>query len=294
MERTTETLAGRAAILRLLPMTKREVAREPARPLWWERERAADVEAPPISPVDLWSGFIRGYFPELVANPNRDSELWQSSYVQTYLERDVRNLRQVGDLTLFKAFLSALAARSAQLFSYSDIARDLGVAVNTVKAWIGVLEATHQVFILRPYHANVGKRLVKHPKVYFTDVGMLCHLTGIRDPEHGMAGPMAGPVFETAVIVEVWKTILHSGREPQLWFWRTSTGTEVDLVVERDQRLIPVEVKLSSTPRVAMAASIRSFAKSFDERVGSGFVVHPGDVSLPLGERVTALPFSAL
>jgi len=110
--------------------------------------------------------------------------LWNSSYVQTYLERDVRSLRQIGDLGRFRSFLRAVAARTGQLLNLSDIARDLGVAVNTAKAWLSVLEATHQVFIVRPYFANIGKRLVKAPKVYFTDPGTLCHLTGLKDPEH--------------------------------------------------------------------------------------------------------------
>jgi len=118
--------------------------------------------------------------------------------MQTYLERDVRTLRNVGDLTQFQNFLRALAARSAQLLNLSELARDLGVAVNTAKTWLSVLEATYQVIVLRPYFANIGKRLVKTPKVYFTDVGTLCYLVGLRDPEHAASGPMGGAIMETA------------------------------------------------------------------------------------------------
>jgi len=294
MERTTESLAGRAAVLRLLPMTNREIVRDPGRAPRWERG-PSDAKAQRVLPLpELWAGFIRGCFPELIASPRRDVALWHSSYMQTYLERDVRNLRQIGDLTLFQAFLRAVAARSAQLLSLTDLARDLGIAVNTVKAWMAVLEATHQILIVRPYFANVGKRLVKRPKVYFTDVGTLCYLTGVRDPEHAAAGPMAGPIFETAVIAEVFKTLLHRGAEPRLSFWRTSTGSEVDLIVEDGQRLIPIEIKLSSTPRPRMAAQIRSFRDALGAKVAPGYVVHPGDTMLPLGEGVTALPFAAL
>lgn len=135
-----------------------------------------------------------------MAEPERDVALWHASYVQTYLERDVRSLRQVGDLPLFQSFLRSLAARSGQLLNLSDLGRDLGVAVNTVKAWLSVLEATFQVVILRPYFANVGKRLVKTPKVYFTDTGTLCYLVGLRDPAHAAASPLAGAIFETAVV----------------------------------------------------------------------------------------------
>jgi predicted AAA+ superfamily ATPase len=120
-------------------------------------------------------------------------------YVQTYLERDVRSLRQVGDLTSFQSFLQALAARNGQLLSLADLSRDLGVAVNAAKAWLSILEATFQVIVLRPNHANIGKRLVKTPKVYFTDTGMLCCLAGLKDADHAAASPLGGPIFETAV-----------------------------------------------------------------------------------------------
>ncbi len=193
---------------------------------------------------------------ELVAGPARDPCLWQASYVQTYLERDVRNLRQVGDLTLFQSFLRALAARSAQLLHFSDLARDLGLSTNTVKAWLSVLEATFQVVLLRPYFANLGKRLVKAPKVYFTDVGTLCYLVGLRDPEHAASGPMAGAIFETAVVSELLKARLHRGEDPGLHFWRTSAGVEVDVIAEDQQRLIPLEAKASATPQPNMARGV--------------------------------------
>ena len=220
--------------------------------------------------------------------------LWHGSYIQTHLERDVRTLRQVGDLTQFQNFLRMLAARSAQLLNLSDIARDLGVAVNTVKAWLSVLEATYQVIVLRPYFANVGKRLVKTPKVYFTDVGTLCYLTGLKDPDHAAAGPLGGAILETAVLCELVKAYAHRGVDPQVYFWRTAAGSEVDFVVEAGQNLVPIEVKLSATPRPAMASAIRRFQKDFGDRAMPGYVVHPGDVVLPLGPGVTALPFGAL
>jgi predicted AAA+ superfamily ATPase len=168
------------------------------------------------------------------------------------------------------------------------------VAVNTAKAWLSVLEATFQVIVLRPYFANVGKRLVKTPKVYFSDVGTLCHLAGLKDPEHAAAGPMGGGIFETAVLTEIVKTLVHRGEDPQVYFWRTSYGSEVDLVVEAGGRLIPIEVKLSATPRPAMADHIRTFRQDLGDKAAPGYVVHPGDVRLPLAPEVTALPFGEL
>ena len=141
----------------------------------------------------------------------------------------------------------------------TDVARDLGVAVNTIKVWLSVLEATYQVIVLRPYFANVGKRLVKTPKVYFTDVGTLCYLAGLKDPAHAASGPMGGAIIETAVLSEIVKTLTHRGIDPQGYFWRALAGTEVDFVVETAAGLVAIEIELSATPRPAMATAIRPF-----------------------------------
>ncbi|MBC9888560.1 MAG: DUF4143 domain-containing protein [Opitutae bacterium] len=292
-EKVTESLAGRAAILRLLPLSKREAEGRPSIDLAWEGNFRAS--SPTSFSFDkLWRNFLRGGYPELATQPNRNISLWHASYIQTYLERDVRTLRQVGDLTQYQNFLRLLAARSSQLFNLTEVARTLGVAVNTVKAWLSVLEATYQVIVLRPYFANVGKRLVKTPKVYFTDTGTLCYLAGLKDPEHAASGPMGGAIMETAVLSEILRTLTHRGMDPQIYFWRTTAGTEVDFVVETSGGLVPIEVKLSATPRPAMAAAIKTFQGDMGSKAMAGYVVHPGDLGLPLGPSVTALPFANL
>lgn len=289
----TESLAGRAAILKLLPLSYREIMNNPHSQLPWE-----SISTPhkhyKLSYNYLWKSLIRGCYPELVTEPYRDITLWHASYVQTYLERDVRILRQVGNLTLFQNFLRMIAIQSSQLLNLTDISRDLGVAVNTIKAWLSILEATYQIIVLRPYFANIGKRLVKTPKVYFTDVGTLCYLAGLKDPEHAASGPMGGAIFETAVLSELIKTFIHRGREPQIYFWRTTAGTEIDIIIEYSGKLIPIEVKLSSTPRISMASEIKIFQKDFKNRSAKGYIIHPGDIQLPLGSNVIALPFANL
>ncbi len=297
-ERVTESLAGRAAMLRLLPLTFREMLGRMRAPLCWERSPGGRVRTPAksltaLSGARLWKSFLRGNFPELAASPKRDSALWHASYIQTYLERDVRSIRQVGDLTLFQGLLRMLAARSGQLLNLADLGRDLGTSLNTIKAWLSVLEATYQVLVVRPYHANVGKRLVKIPKVYFTDVGTLCHLSGLADPSHAASGPMAGAIFETAVLSELFKTLLHRGENPQIFFWRTTQGSEVDFVVEWRGLLVPIEVKLSGTPNPGMAKGIAAFREDLGDRAAHGYVVHPGTITLPLAPGVTAIPFAA-
>ncbi len=238
---------------------------------------------------------MRGSYPELALAPRRNPADWYEAYVQTCLERDVRSIRQVGDLVQFQSFLRMLAARSGQLLDLSGLSRDLGVAVNTVKAWLSVLEASHQVLILRPYFENIGKRLVKSPKVYLTDTGLLCHLTGFASPDQAAAGPLAGPIFETAVVTEVYRAISHRGESPRLHFWRTSTGEEVDLLVDLGTRLVPVEAKANATPHPRMAEGIVALRRDLGERrVAPSYVVHAGGHRLPLGKGVLAVPISDL
>ena len=292
MQQVTESLAGRAAILKLLPMSRWEISRSPQRQLPWEQSSAVPLPAQSIP--ELWQQILRGFYPELVSGPDRDLQLWHSSYVQTYLERDVRNLRNIGDLTLFQTFLRALASRSAQILNLSELARDIGVSVNTIKDWISILEASFQIFILRPYYANIGKRLVKSPKVYFMDTGLLCYLVGLRDIEHALAGPMGGALFENLIVTELFKIFAHRGEEPAMYYWRTAAGSEVDLIVERQGKLIPIEIKQSETPRPEMARAIIDFQRDFKKKVEPGYVIHPGQTSLPLGNGVLALPLSNL
>jgi uncharacterized protein len=293
LERVTESLAGRAAMLNLLPLSFREMQERRNSPFPWEKKGPPST-AKGLSLSELWPSLLRGGYPELALDPARDLALWHSSYIQTYLERDVRSLRQVGDLTLFQSFLRALAARSGQLLNLSDMSRDLGVAVNTAKAWMSVLEASFQVIVLRPYFANVGKRLVKTPKVYFTDTGTLSHLAGLRDPEHAASGPMGGQIFETAVLSEIVKTFRSRGEDLKVYFWRTSAGVEVDIIIDVGVKLIPIEVKLSATPTPSMANGVVSFMKDFVKKAPQGYLIHTGDVLLPMGENVRAVPFFEL
>ena len=161
----------------------------------------------------LWAGFLRGGYPEVAIRPDLDVSLWHANQIQTFLERDLRMLRQVGDLVQFQNFLQTLAVRSADLLNLAEIARDLGVALNTVKAWIFVLQANYQIVIMRSYFVNKGKRLVKTPKVYFTDVGTLCYLAGLKDSVHAASGPLGNAILETAVLSEITRT-LNPSRNP--------------------------------------------------------------------------------
>ena len=295
MQEVSETLAGRAAVLHLLPLAARERHGAADRALAWTNQ--IQPVSPPSAPKDAvsaWREILRGGYPELWSDPHRDAWMWHESYLRTYIERDVRTLRQVGDLGQFQSFVKATAARSGQLLNLSELARDLGIAVNTAKLWISVLEASFQVLVVRPYFANVGKRLVKSPKLYWLDTGLLSHLVGLRDGEHAAQGPMSGALFETFVVSEVHRSLTHAGTAATLWFWRTATGSEVDLIVEHEGTLVPLEIKATLTPRPAMAAGIEALKRDLGARVAPGYVVHLGDATHPLGPNATALPVWSL
>ncbi len=291
-EQVTETLAGRTAVMELLPLTSAEASGNPSAPMPWEIDESSSN--PAAAHLDLWREFIRGYYPELVSASDIDHDLWHKAYLRTYLEREVRNLRQIGDLSQFQNFVAALAARCGQLLNLTELARDIGIAVNTAKQWLSILTATYQVIILRPYFENMGKRLVKTPKIYFTDTGTLCSLTSLKEPRHAADGPMGGAIFENAVVTEIYKRLVHRGETPQMYFWRTSYGVEVDILVQSQGRITPIEVKKTGTPRLKMADGIKTVFRDFDDRIAEGFVIHAGDVRQPLAPKVLAIPFSEL
>lgn len=248
-----ETLAGRIGLLELLPFGLEEKTRCPGKEHLAEEPRAAFVEA-----------CLRGSYPEPVLHPKFDASRWYGAYVRTYLERDIRSLYDIGNLREFERFLQLLAARCAQVLNMSSLASEAGVAVNTIKRWISILEACRIIYLLPPYYNNLGKRITKAPKVYFLDAGLVCYLTGLRDQAHLLQGPLAGPLFENFCVQETVKVFAARGESPRLFFLRTKTGLEVDLLIEGPgPRLHPFEFKLSATPRVEMAEPIRQFRQQF-------------------------------
>ena len=289
----TESLGGLASMLHLLPLSQQEEIGAVRGALPWDSEPAKEAR-PSVSRKELKRILLRGRYPGLVLAPEKDPWRWHGRYVQTYLERDVRSLRHVGKLTRFQNFLRMLAAWNGQLLNLTEIARNLGVAVNTIKAWVRVLEATYQVIVLRPFTTRSGRRLVRTPKVFFADSGTLCYLAGIKEPEPTLSGPAGEVVFKSAVISEFVKSFMHSGKDPRLHFWRTSYGTEVDLVIDTGLELIPVSITTSATPRRKMTMGIRAFQKDFKGKATKGYLVHTGKEHFSMGPEVTALPFSAL
>jgi len=256
MRGITQTLAGRVAILALDPLSVSEVVGVvPPRSIADRLRRV--FAARPVSkratgdrhpPPDVSDWLLRGGYPEPRIHRKVDRQLWFSSYVQTYLERDVRDLIQIGDLHDFGRFLALVAANSGRQVNFSDLARELGVTGPTAKRWLSVLQASHVVHLLRPYHRNFGKRLTKAPKLSLVDPGLAAWLTGLHDREALLHGPSFGSLFETAVISEWIKALHEAGDSTELHYWRASDGLEVDLVLERDGLLYGIEAKSTATP----------------------------------------------
>lgn len=235
MRGVSESMAGRAAVLQLLPLSREE---------------------------DDRVSWIRGGYPEVMARP-RGSPLWFRSYLQTYLERDVRAITAVRDLATFRRFLSLLASRVGQVLNRTDLAAPLGVSVPTISQWLSVLEITGQILLVPPFFENFGKRLIKSPKVYFADSGLACHLLGIEDVAALQSSPFVGAIFESFVASELAKSQLNRGRRRELYFFRDEQGLEVDFVVSRGPaKLLLLEAKATKTLRPEMGAPLDRLARA--------------------------------
>lgn len=246
-ESVSQSLAGRTAILELLPLGLEEVRRFPD------------------PPDDLWATVFHGGYPRIFER-RLPPEEWLASYVATYVERDVRQILQVGDLVRFQTFLRVAAGRTGQLLNSTSLAGDLGVSQPTVRSWLSVLEASYLAFRLPPFHTNLGKRLVKTPKLFFYDSGLACHLLGIEEPDQLVTHPLRGAIFETWVVSEIAKHFFHRGKRPRLYFYRDKRNLEVDLVLERAADLTAIEIKSSATPSGYFFDGLARFA----ETLGSG------------------------
>ncbi|OHD72129.1 MAG: hypothetical protein A2177_06215 [Spirochaetes bacterium RBG_13_68_11] len=255
MKGVRESLAGRVALLDLLGFSPYELLRpdEPRPEGFFEQDpagMAGDVllSSSRSEPQEMFAAILRGSLPQAAlggADP-AESGAFYSAYVQTYLERDISTLDGVRNLGAFETFLRLLAARAGQLVNFTELARDAGVSVNTIRQWTTILEKSYHICLLHPYYRSLSKRLVKTPKVYFLDSGLQAFLTGWSGPEQAMRGPLAGQIFENWVVSTLIKSYRHRGLRESLYFWRTRTGQELDLWSEAAGVITTAEVKLSA------------------------------------------------
>lgn len=259
MQKVTESMAGRAAVLQLRPLSTRE-----------------------SSKVNL---FLGGY-PEAVARP-RAARQWFNSYVQTYLERDVRAVTAVKDLATFRRFLALVASRHGQILNKTDFAAPLGVSVPTITQWLGVLETTAQILLVPPFYENVGKRLIKSPKVYLADSGLACHLLGIDSARELARSPFLGALFEGFIAAEIVKAQINGGRRPEIYYFRDEQGLEVDFLVPgRHGSIALVECKAARTVSPSMALSMQRLGKALKKKRPHGGAIEMYMVYQPSGTAV--------
>jgi predicted AAA+ superfamily ATPase len=291
MQGVSQSLSGRVAVLSLLPFSLGESHGQGGQVssidnilesllLAGEHGRKGKPRQLPF-PLDDW--LLRGAYPEIRTNKDVDRQLWCTSYIQTYLERDVRQIVNVGDINTFNRFLRLCAARIGQILNMSELARDVGMSVPTIRKWLSVLEASYQIHLLPPHFNNLGKRIVKSPKLYFLDTGIATFLLGLHSREPTMQGPMIGPLFETMVVSEWVKAFYHRGERPELYYWRSKAGVEVDLIVDRNGKLYPMEIKATSTLLPGHAEPLNTWRALAGILASEGIIL--ADVAEPLTLR---------
>jgi len=272
----TETLAGRTGNMSLLPFQYLEIPRE---------QRSKQI--------------LCGSYPELVIRGYDGVYEWFESYIQNYIERDVRALSNIENLKDFQKFINLLAAKTGQEFNATSFANDLGVNYKTIQSWFSILEASYIVFSIEPYFHNLGKRIVKRPKVYFWDTGLVCYLTGLRTLEMLEKGPLCGPIFENYLIAEIYKTIQHLKKDHKLFYFRSNLGLEADLIIEdrKNQQILFAEIKYNQTARPIMVEKIKNLIekeKEYQVHIGyktGGLLLYSGAETGKYFGSVTYMPW---
>lgn len=292
MRGVSESLAGRVAVLELYGFSQAEEFEvQQSRP-FLPSQNARE----PLSELGLhgvYERIVRGTYPRLTHQNAPDSATYLGSYVQTYLERDVRDLLRPNDLSAFRRFLVLAASRIGQLVNVSDMAKDADVAPNTAKHWLSVLEASSQVFLLRPYYRNLSKRQIKTPKLYFYDTGLAAYLLGWTSATTAMNGSMSGALLENYVIAEILKSHRYRGSHASFWTFRTREKEEVDLLIEQDGKLFPVEIKKTASPSLndlRYTNKLQKLGAELGERALVCFVRSPA----PLSADATAIPVGSI
>lgn len=255
MEKISQTLSGRTGMLELLPLSYKELS-----------ER--------VEKTGIFELIFKGGYPRLYTR-NIPPENWYKMYVKTYIERDVRQIKNVLDLGTFELFLKLCAGRIGQITNLTSLGNECGVSYNTIKQWISVLSSSYVTFLLSPHHKNFNKRLVKNPKLYFYDTGVACSLLGIRSSDELRTHYARGVLFENFVILEMIKKRLNVGQDPSLYFWRDNHGHEVDIIFEGKGHLVPVEIKSSSTVNSEFLKSLKYWNKLSAEP--KGYLIYGGE-----------------
>lgn len=293
IEGITQSLAGRIVTFKLFPLTYTELYRYPADPNFNSIFRVRHANRDKIDQNRLYQMIWQGFYPR-IHDKHIDSYKWYENYLLTYVERDVRNLLKVNSLRTFSNFLKMAAAQSGQLINYANIANAIGVSLPTIKQWISILETSGLIYILPPYFENFSKRIVKTPKMYFVDTGLLCHLLSIRSIDHLKVHPLLGSIFENFMISECFKRFYNLGETPPLYFWRDQSGNEVDLLIYEGTYGFPIEFKLSQSYHSDFKKGIERWLSLEKNPAKAGFVVYCGEHAIQTQTSIPAIPWHVL
>lgn len=278
MRGVQESLAGRVALLHMSPLSQREIIGADCVPFTTDFDQLL-AESKKIAPVDtpaLFERIWKGSMPGIASGLYEDRNMYYSSYISTYVERDVRELSGAVDALKFNRLITAMAARTSQLLNYKALADDADIDVQTSKAWVDILETLGIIFLLHPYSNNVLKRTIKTPKVYFYDTGLVCYLTKWSSPEVAESGAMSGALLENFTVSEIMKGYQNAGREPYLYFYRDRDAKEIDVIMEGDGKLCPLEIKKTATPDKRIVKTFHVIDKS-PLQLGTGAVLCMAD-----------------
>lgn len=275
MQGVSESLAGRIALLQLYPLSFNEIV---------------DIDL--FDEMQVIGQMHRGFYPEFQVQPDLNAHMWHAAYLSSYLERDLRAMRTIHDLGQFQRFLVLLAARAGQILNLNEVGKECGISQTTAKDWLTLLQTSSIVYLLEPFSRNITKRIVKSPKLFFVDTGLLCYLLRITSGDHLLYSPFAGHIFENMVVMEKVKWFAAKGERAPCYFYRTSSGSEIDLLIDQGSHLDAYEIKFSSTPTSEMTRSLAQFKE--EQPVGQAVLLNLRRQVHPFPNGITAQHWSTL
>lgn len=297
MKNVSESLAGRIGIINLLGLSLREIKNDSFNEAFIPTEEYIDkrkISAGELDYKEIWKVIHKGSMPAMYAD-ELDWQMFYASYTKTYIERDVRELTQVGDELKFIKFMTAIASRTSLMINLTSVSNEIGISVPTADRWLSILISSNIVYLLKPYYNNIMKRAIKTPKLYFLDTGLAAYLTKWNTPDVLEAGAMAGAFFETFVVSEVLKSYYNSGiLEPSLYYYRDKDAKEIDIIIEQNGTLYPVEIKKTANPGKEHIESFSVLNKIKDISVGTGCIVCMYDKSVHVNDKNVTIPVTWL
>lgn len=287
MKNVTESLAGRAAIVRMNNLSRNEIQNEQIFPIDFDIKKLIERNKTKkdINANEIFENIFKGFYPKVWIEKDIDIKLFYNSYIDTYITRDLRNLKNIENESSFINFLKIVACRTATNVNYETLANEANITAPTAKAWLSLLVSSGLVLLIEPYLSNILKRIVKAPRMYMTDTGLVCNLMGWENPTVIENSYMSGAIFETYVVNEIYKNMINRGDKPNLYFYRNNSKEEIDLIIEKNGIMHPIEIKKSANPK----NPLKNF-KSLEGNIGTGYVYCLCNDIVPISKKDYLVP----